>query len=160
MRETTEAQQTAYLDSLTHLERAMYQRQEALLTVYARYGTVKRAAQMSGVNRESHRRWEADDVLGYRQRFRDCHAHFVESQEELLYALNEGLQPGQNVTGLLATLNANHPDKWRGNQQTLVVEDSVLQALASLQALDAETRALPAPSVVEGAVTERLPWEP
>ena len=158
---STEDKQTAYLDTLTHGERETYTRQASLLAIYGKYGTVKRAAEMAGVHRDSHRRWESDDVLGYRQRFRDAHATFVEGQEELLYALNAGLVPGQNVTGLLATLNANHPDKWRGNQQTLVVEDSVLQALASLQKLDAETRAqLPEPKVVEGSGTvEKLPWE-
>ena len=64
-------------------------------------------------------------------------------------------------TLLIALNNANNPDKWRGNQASIVVEDSVLQALTSLQALDAATRApLPAPDVVEGeAVVEKLPWE-
>lgn len=151
----------AWLEALSHQQRDCYQRQETTLASYAKLGTLKKAAALAGISRETHRNWESQDTLGYRQRFRDAHAEFVESQESLLYTLNEGLVPGQNVTGLLATLNANHPDKWRGNQQTVVVEDSVLQALASLQALDAETRKqLPAAKVVEGEATvEKFPWE-
>ena len=143
MKPTTEAKQTEFL------------------TVYGRTGQITKASLIAGISRETVRVWERDDTYGFRQHLRDAQVVYQDYLEGLALSRVENPEGNRGSDTLLIALNnANNPDKWRGNQASIVVEDSVLQALASLQALDAETRALPAPSVVEGAVTERLPWEP
>jgi predicted exporter len=137
-------------------------KQAAFCDAYGHHGQVTKACKEAHVGRETVRQWEMVDASGFRQQLRDAQEVYREYLESL--ALQRVLNPEGNRgsdTLLIALNNANNPDKWRGNQQTLVVEDSVLQALASLQKLDAETRAqLPEPRVVEGSGTvEKLPWE-
>jgi len=144
------------------LTRSVDQRQADFCAALGKLGSITKAASLAGVSRETIRLWERDDRSGFRQKLRDAHATYADMLESM--ALERVQNPEGNRgsdTLLIALNNANNPDKWRGNQASLVVEDSVLQALTSLQALDAATRApLPAPDVVEGeAVVEKLPWE-
>jgi len=137
-------------------------KQTAFCEAFGRYGQVTKAAKETGVGRETVRGWEQRDANGFRQQLRDAQEVYREYLEGL--ALTRVLNPEGNRgsdTLLIALNNANNPDKWKGNQASIVVEDSVLQALAALQALDSETKAqLPAAKVVEGkAVVEKLPWE-
>ena len=137
-------------------------RMAAFCEAYGHHGQVTKAAKEARVGRETVRQWEMADAYGFRQQLRDAQEVYREYLEGL--ALTRVLHPEGNRgsdTLLIALNNANNPDKWKGNQASIVVEDSVLQALASLQKLDAETRAqLPEPNTVEGkAVVEKLPWE-
>jgi hypothetical protein len=124
-------------------------------------GSITKAATFAGVSRETIRLWERDDRSGFRQKLRDAHATYADMLESMALERVQNPEGNRGSDTLLIALNNANSEKWKGNQVSVVVEDSVLQALTSLQALDAATRApLPAPAVVEGeAVVEKLPWE-
>ena len=137
--------------------------QETFCNAYGKLGSITKAVAVAGVSRETVRQWEQNDAHGFRQQLRDAQATYRDMLESM--ALDRVQNPEGNRgsdTLLIALNNANNPDKWKGNQASIVVEDSVLQALASLQKLDTETRAqLPEPKTVEGSIVEveKLPWE-
>jgi len=138
-------------------------KQEVFCDAFGRLGTVTKASAAAGVSRDTVRNWEREDRFGFRQKLRDAQGAYQDMLESM--ALDRVQNPEGNRgsdTLLIALNNANNPDKWKGNQASIVVEDSVLQALASLQKLDTETRAqLPEPKTVEGSIVEveKLPWE-
>ena len=139
------------------------QRQQSFLEVYGKTGQITKASHLAAVSRETVRVWEREDTNGFRQQLRDAQAVYQDYLEGLALQRVENPEGNRGSDTLLIALNnANNPDKWKGNQASIVVEDSVLQALASLQKLDAETRAqLPEPKTVEGSIVEvdKLPWE-
>lgn len=141
---TTEAKMVTYCDA------------------FGKLGSVTKATAVAGVSRETVRNWEREDRFGFRQQLRDAQATYMDMLESM--ALDRVKSPEGNRgsdTLLIALNNANNPDKWRGNQASIVVEDSVLQALMALQQQGAAIREqLPEPKVVEGQVVEeKLPWE-
>ena len=137
----------------------MAERMGFFLQGYAKTGTIKKGIEAAGISRESVRRWLKEDVFGFRERYHDAHDEYTDGVEELLDTYNAGIQPGQNVLGILAALNANRPDKWRPNVKIqLEVPNEVIQQLRALQELAAKGNQLLAPKVVDGKA-ETLPWE-
>ena len=53
------------------------------MEVYAKCGTVLKASIASGVNRESVRRWDTDDVLGFSERYSAGRQAFQEYGEQI-----------------------------------------------------------------------------
>ena len=149
---TEESQELA----LATRELATAESQDAFLALYVKHGTIQRASDGSGANRESVRRWSQDDVLGFSSRFQAAKEAFRESLEELALArlrAPEGNR-GSDIL-LMGMLNANYPDKWSRNLKlTHDVPNELLQSLRALQELG--TKQLPEPKTVEGKV---LPWE-
>ena len=143
------------------LTRSVDQRQADFCEALGKLGSITKAAFLAGVSRETIRLWERDDRSGFRQKLRDAHATYADMLESMALERVQNPEGNRGSDTLLIALNNANSEKWKGNQVSVVVEDSVLQALTSLQALDAATRApLPAPDVVEGeAVVEKLPWE-
>ena len=143
------------------LTRSVDQRQSDFCEALGKLGSITKAASLAGVSRETIRLWERDDRSGFRQKLRDAHATYADMLESMALERVQNPEGNRGSDTLLIALNNANSEKWKGNQVSVVVEDSVLQALTSLQALDAATRApLPAPDVVEGeAVVEKLPWE-
>lgn len=143
------------------LTRSVDQRQADFCEALGKLGSITKAASLAGVSRETIRLWERDDRSGFRQKLRDAHATYADMLESMALERVQNPEGNRGSDTLLIALNNANSEKWKGNQVSVVVEDSVLQALTSLQALDAATRApLPAPDVVEGeAVVEKLPWE-
>jgi len=143
------------------LTRSVDQRQADFCAALGKLGSITKAASLAGVSRETIRLWERDDRSGFRQKLRDAHATYADMLESMALERVQNPEGNRGSDTLLIALNNANSEKWKGNQVSVVVEDSVLQALTSLQALDAATRApLPAPDVVEGeAVVEKLPWE-
>ena len=143
------------------LTRSVDQRQADFCEALGKLGSITKAASLAGVSRETIRLWERDDRSGFRQKLRDAHATYADMLESMALERVQNPEGNRGSDTLLIALNNANSEKWKGNQVSVVVEDSVLQALTSLQALDAATRAtLPAPEVVEGeAVVEKLPWE-
>ena len=143
------------------LTRSVDQRQRDFCEALGKLGSITKAASLAGVSRETIRLWERDDRSGFRQKLRDAHATYADMLESMALERVQNPEGNRGSDTLLIALNNANSEKWKGNQVSVVVEDSVLQALTSLQALDAATRAtLPAPAVVEGeAVVEKLPWE-
>ena len=134
---------------------------------FGKVGTVTKAAVAADISRETVRKWEREDINGFREQLRDAQAAYQDYLEGLALTRVENPEGNRGSDTLLIALNnANNPDKWRGNQASIVVEDSVLQALVMLQALDTsgrDAKGQPAPdpgNVVEGSVVvEKLPWE-
>ena len=143
------------------LTRSVDQRQSDFCAALGKVGSITKAASLAGVSRETIRLWERDDRSGFRQKLRDAQATYADMLESMALERVQNPEGNRGSDTLLIALNNANSEKWKGNQVSVVVEDSVLQALTSLQALDAATRAtLPAPEVVEGeAVVEKLPWE-
>jgi len=143
------------------LTRSVDQRQADFCEALGKLGSITKAASLAGVSRETIRLWERDDRSGFRQKLRDAQATYADMLESMALERVQNPEGNRGSDTLLIALNNANSEKWKGNQVSVVVEDSVLQALTSLQALDAATRAtLPAPDVVEGeAVVEKLPWE-
>ena len=143
------------------LTRSVDQRQSDFCEALGKLGSITKAASLAGVSRETIRLWERDDRSGFRQKLRDAHATYADMLESMALERVQNPEGNRGSDTLLIALNNANSEKWKGNQVSVVVEDSVLLALTSLQALDAATRAtLPAPEVVEGeAVVEKLPWE-
>jgi len=147
---------------------AMQRRQNEFLEHFAKHGTIRKACSLVPVNRETVRIWNRDDIFGFAERFKAAHNDWVDSQEELLYAYNEGIKPGQTPIGILAALTANRPEKWnRATKLQLDVPNEMIQQLAQLQALDTVKRQqgqLPESATVTDTVTEiegkskLLPW--
>lgn len=103
--------------------------QGAFLGAYARCGKVYKAAEAAGINRDMHGRWMREDDT-YPARFKEAREEWIERVEEdaRVWAC-EGVEEQhyengelvkvvkkRNPTLLLAILNAELPEKYRGRQ--------------------------------------------
>ena len=123
------------------------------------YGTIGKACQESGVNRESVRRWRNDDVLGFHDRFLQAQASYGDYLEDMVHDRLENPtgNRGSDVL-LMARLNAEKPEKWsRSLKLTHDVPNELIQQLRALQALSETPK--PEPKAIEGETREIMPWE-
>ena len=139
------------------------ERMDSFCAAYGKVGSVTKASIAASVNRDTVRRWEQEDRLGFRQQMRDARQTYAEMLESL--ALDRVQNPEGNRGGdtlLIALNNANNPDKWRGNAMTVELPDHVAQTLAALQVqaqeIQAKQLAKGGDKVVKGEATT-LPWE-
>jgi hypothetical protein len=106
--------------------------------------------------------WKQHDLLRFQERFLAAHEAFCDSQESILYTLNDGLKPGQVPTRLLATLNANRPLKWRPTVKVDVdVPNELIQQIRKLQQLGSQAALEDGDSrdrIIDGD-SKPLPWE-
>ena len=155
----TEQQTLEAQEPLTLQQQRTWDDQEAFLRLYVEYGTIKGAA--VSCHRDSVRRWNLDDYLGFSARFQAVKEEFRESLEELALArlkTPEGNR-GSDIL-LMGMLNANHPEKWSRNVKvTHDVPNELIQQLRQLQAL----AAAPEPKALEPGTVEAegqvMPWE-
>ena len=116
-------------------QRLTWERQEAFLKAFAVCGTILRSAQASGINRETVRRWDADNILEFTARFGDARQSFREHLKQI--ALDRVEAPSGNRGSdvlLMGMLNANYPDKWSRNvQATHEVGREVMSTLKAIQ---------------------------
>jgi len=144
----------------SHLHQKIWSEQERFLAAYRTGGTIKAGLANVKVCRRTVELWKENNLLRFSERLNAAHETFCDSQEQILYTLNEGLKPGQVPTGLLATLNANRRGKWHPSVQvTHEADNELLKALRGVQQEARELREQRAndPNVVEGEVV--LPWE-
>ena len=147
------------LSTFSTQEKMAWVEQEKFLDGYAKKGTIHHAVKGCSVVRRTVNLWKQNNYLRFAERFAEAHEAFCDSQEQILYTLNEGLKPGQVPTGLLATLNSNRPLKWRPNiAVTHGADNDLLKALRGVQQ---EARELREARVVDGQVVEEqlLPRE-
>ena len=139
-----------------------WETQGVLLVTYAKRGNPTVGCLAAGVSLRTHRRWLAEDTYGYRDRFRLAHAVYVDSLEGMV---GDRLGDPKGNRGsdvlLIARLNAEDPDKWRGNSIKLELPDELRDFMQRRQAEDQEARkALPVATVIEHqAADEPPPWE-
>ena len=135
--------------------------QQDFLGAMGGHGTIQKSCQLSGVNRESVRRWRNDDVLGFAERFQAAVAAYGDYLEDMVHDRLENPtgNRGSDVL-LMARLNAERPEKWSRNiKLTHDVPNELIQQLRALQQLGAqESAALEPGKVVEGEA-KPLPWE-
>ena len=147
------------LRNLSYLHQKIWSEQERFLASYRAGGTIKAGLVNVTVVRRTVELWKQNNLLRFSERLSAAHETFCDSQEEILYTLNEGLKPGQVPTGLLATLNSNRPLKWRPNiAVTHGAENELIKALRGVQQ---EARELRHARVIDGQLIEdqKLPWE-
>ena len=139
-----------------------WEKQEELLDVYAKRGNVAAGCLAAGINYRTHTRWLENDIYGYRERVRLAHRQYVDSLEE---KVQDRLDSPQGNRGgdllLIARLNKEDPDAWRGNTVKIDLPDQLLAYMQKRQAEDA--KALPVGDesrVIEHRPSEaRPPWE-
>ena len=126
------------LRDASHKLQKCWSEQERFLAAFRTGGTIKAGLSNVKVCRRTAELWKEHDLLRFRERFLAAHETFVDSQENILYALNEGLKPGQVPTGLLATLNANRSEKWR--QNVAVTHEVGREVMATLKKLQEQSQ--------------------
>lgn len=122
--------------------RQRWENQGVLLVTYAKTGNATAGCLAADVTFRTHDRWLEGNVFGYRERFRLAHRVYRDSLEGIVSAR---LQNPQGNRGgdilLIAKLNAEDPDKWRGNTTTLELSDEMRDFMQRRQAEDATARA-------------------
>lgn len=117
------------------LIKAMAENQERFLQAYAVTGTDRAACQLVSIARRTVNDWKHDDKLGFLARYELAKASFGAFLEGI--ALDRVMNPqergrlGSDVL-LIALLNANLPDKYRREAQS--VDDAALKVMALLRA--------------------------
>ena len=142
--------------------RQRWETQNVLLETYAKRGNPTAGCLAAGVSFRTHDRWLEGNVYGYRERFRLAHRVYIDSLEGMVGTRLEDPKGNRGSDVLLiARLNAEDPDKWRGNSVKLELPDELRDFMQRRQAEDQETRkALPVATVIEHqAADEPPPWE-
>ena len=148
------------LRNASHTYQKIWTEQERFLRAFRIGGTIKAGLKNIEVCRRTVELWRPSNLLRFQDRFQVAYEEFADSQEEILYALNSGLKPGQNPVGLLATVNAHRPEKWRANIQ--VTHEVGREVMATLQKIQEHHPGYPGlreasgdkPWMVEGTVAE------
>ena len=100
--------------SLSLSEQHTWDAQQTFLGFMASYGVIQKSCQLSGVNRESVRRWRNDDVLGFADRFAVAREAYGESLETMVH---DRLAEPQGNRGsdilLMFQAKAEMPEKYR-----------------------------------------------
>ena len=89
------------------------QKQELFLKAIARVKTLRKASELTGVSRNTVRRWRDENVNGFRERFADACEDYIESLEDKMYELIGEMRVGHNPTLLIFALKALRPDTYR-----------------------------------------------
>ena len=150
------------VDALDYTRRMVYKRQERFLKAFVKPGTIQKAAEDAGLDRDCVYVWRKRDYLAFNERFaRAKQAHCDHLENMVMERLeNPTGNRGSDVL-LMGKLNAEHPEKWNRNLKLAHdVPNELIQQLRALQALGNQgnqDKALPAPKVVDG--TQVLPWE-
>ena len=157
MIETQETQ--AYLATLTPGQRRTWETQEAFLTYYVEWGTVKDAARLAGTWRQNVDKWCQSDAFDFNARYAIA-TQDRRDRAERKYVLDRLDNPKGNYgTDVLAIayMNRLDPENWtRGVRVTHDVPNELIQQLRALQSLSEPKKELAEPKTVEGEV---MPWE-
>ena len=148
------------VDSLDYTRRMVYERQERFLKAFVKPGTILKAAEDAGLDRDCVYVWRKRDYLAFNERFaRAKQAHCAHLENMVMERLeNPSGNRGSDIL-LMGKLNAEHPEKWNRNLKlTHDVPNEVIQQLRALQELGKGDKALPEPKIIDGKA-ETLPWE-
>jgi hypothetical protein len=88
-------------------------RQDAFLGAFCLAGTVRKAAQESGVPRYTVYSWRRNDTQGFRARLAESQEEFGDYLEDIALERIKLQKPNDNPILILAFLNANKPEKYR-----------------------------------------------
>ena len=143
----------ALLASMTQAEHEKYERQELFLQGVAERGTITWGARRAGIGERTFHRWRDADLFGFCARYRDAKRRHVDYYEHMVEDRldNPTGNRGSDVL-LIAKMNKEDPDNWRGNNVTVEAGDEIMKMMIKLQqeAEEIRTARLQAP-VVEGS---------
>ena len=139
-----------------------WQRQEVLLERYSKRGNVTAGCLAAGISYRTHTRWLEGNIYSYRERFRLAHRQYVDGLEEMVQDRLDSPSGNRGSDVLLiARLNKEDPDAWRGNTVKIDLPDQLLAYMQKRQAEDA--KALPVGDesrVIEHRPSDaKPPWE-
>lgn len=121
---------TVDLSQLDTTDSRIWTDQEHFLAQYGKCGTIMRAAEATNVSRETVRRWQRANKLGFAERFDLARERFREELEEIAFERLRDPQGNRGSDVLLITmLNAHWPEKYRPNAQP---EDQAALRLMSM----------------------------
>lgn len=87
--------------------------QEAFLSAFALVGSVKKACEAVGVQRQVVSGWSVGNKLGFKDRYASAREDFRESLQDLAVSRVKEQAPGDNPALLIKLLEAHWPDKYR-----------------------------------------------
>jgi hypothetical protein len=120
------------LSQLETTEARIWADQEHFLAQYGKCGTIMRAAEATNVSRETVRRWQRADKLGFADRFDSARERFREELEEIAFERLRDPQGNRGSDVLLITmLNAHWPEKYRRDAQP--EDQSALRLMSMLR---------------------------
>jgi len=140
------------------VDRRTWKDQEHFLAQYAKSGTIMRAAEATNVSRETVRRWQRADKLGFADRFDSARERFREELEEIAFARLRDPQGNRGSDVLLITmLNAHWPEKYRPNAQP--EDQAALRFLSAIREVHQRSVQAEAtdPTAVDSQPTRSLP---
>ena len=104
---------------------------DRFLAAYEKCGTIKSASKAAGINRETVRRWQNGDKLGFRVRFQSAQETFREELEEIMF---ERLRDSKCHPVLIIFALKGHWREKYGDVQTSV-DDTPREILNELKAI-------------------------
>ena len=136
--------------------------QEVFCIAFAKTGTIKKACQIAGINRESVRLWEKNDVQGFREKYRRAQDEHADWLLELTWDRLENPKGNLGTDTLLIAAN-NTYNSWRDTTM-IGVDDSVLAAIVGITnqqdklRLEKESEAIEI-ETIEEITPELMPWD-
>ena len=112
-------------------------RQDAFLGAFCLAGTVRKAAQESGVPRYTVYSWRRNDTQGFRARLAEAQEEFGDYLEDIALERIKLQKPNDNPILILAFLNANKPEKYR--RDASYADNAGKEIMAELKKLRKET---------------------
>ena len=112
-------------------------RQDAFLGAFGLTGTIRKAAQESGVPRFTVYSWRRNDTQGFRTRLVEAQEAFGDYLEDLALERIKNQKPSDNPILLITFLNANKPEKYR--RDALYADNAGKEIMAELKKLRKET---------------------
>ena len=151
------------VDSLDYRTLGVYERQERFLKAFVKPGTILKAAEAAGIDRDCVYIWRKRDYLAFNERFaRAKQAHCDHLENMVMDRLeNPTGNRGSDVL-LMGKLNAEHPEKWNRNLKlTHEVPNELIQQMRALQALGNKPlgSAEPTEDKVVDAESRVMPWD-
>ena len=136
--------------------------QEVFCLAFAKTGTIKKACQIAGINRESVRLWEKNDVQGFREKYRRAQDEHADWLLELTWDRLENPKGNLGTDTLLIAAN-NTYNSWRDTTM-IGVDDSVLAAIVGITNQQDRLRLEKASQAdnieaIEETTPELMPWD-
>ena len=133
------------------MDAATQERQDRFLSNFANFGTIRIAADATGIDRESVRWWRNNDVLGFAERFRAAQEAYADYLEHLAHerVTHPNGRTGSDIL-LIAMLNANRPDKYKRDSQPQQQKPQVVSIIINAPAVVSQIQT----RVVEGSVSD------
>ena len=112
-------------------EKRTWEAQDRFLRVFARTRTKTKSSEAAGVHRDTARRWESDNVLGFQARLAVANEVFTDGLEQKALDLVRDLTPTNSPLLLITLLNRHLPEVYRPG--VVVPDDRAKEVLEFLR---------------------------